>query len=194
MGIYHILILFGITSFYLIYFCKQLLLKKHGIKTNRLGRGDKPKRTFFIEVGLLVATYVMALVQYISIIFLKDIYVLWDTSLVKSVGIAVCFLGVICFLLAIITMKDSWRAGVDKTQETKIITNGIYSLSRNPAFLGFDLMYIGTCMVFPSILLIVFTIVAVMLLHLQILEEEKFLPSVFGEDYIRYKKNTRRYI
>lgn len=29
-----------------------------------------------------------------------------------------------------------------KTDKTELITNGIYQISRNPAFLGFDLLYL----------------------------------------------------
>lgn len=36
--------------------------------------------------------------------------------------------------------------------------------------------------------MLVFTLIAVTILHLQILEEEKFLPTVFGEEYLQYKK------
>ncbi len=30
--------------------------------------------------------------------------------------------------------------------------------------------------------------------HLQILEEERFLPTVFGDEYVRYKRETGRYL
>lgn len=40
-------------------------------------------------------------------------------------------------------MRDSWRAGISETDKTELVTEGIYQISRNPAFLGFDLLYIG---------------------------------------------------
>ncbi len=36
-----------------------------------------------------------------------------------------------------------WRAGVSEKEKTELVTAGIYRWSRNPAFLGFDLLYIG---------------------------------------------------
>lgn len=48
-------------------------------------------------------------------------------------------------------MRDSWRAGIDRTQKTKIINTGIYRYSRNPAFVGFDLLYIGMRLAFSNI-------------------------------------------
>ena len=40
-------------------------------------------------------------------------------------------------------MRDFWRAGISETDKTELVTEGIYQISRNPAFLGFDLLYIG---------------------------------------------------
>ena len=51
--------------------------------------------------------------------------------------------GDMVFVISVWTMKDSWRAGVSKTDQTELVTDGIYQISRNPAFLGFDLVYVG---------------------------------------------------
>ena len=40
-------------------------------------------------------------------------------------------------------MRDSWRAGISETYKTELVTEGIYQISRNPVFLGFELLYIG---------------------------------------------------
>ena len=40
-------------------------------------------------------------------------------------------------------MRDSWRAGISETDKTELITEGSYQISRNLAFLVFDLLYIG---------------------------------------------------
>ena len=52
------------------------------------------------------------------------------------------------FVTSVVTMRDSWRAGVSKTDKTELVTDGIYQISRNPAFLGFDLVYIGILLMF----------------------------------------------
>lgn len=56
--------------------------------------------------------------------------------------------GDIVFVISVLTMKDSWRAGVSETDKTELVTDGIYQISRNPAFLGFDLVYIGILLMF----------------------------------------------
>lgn len=179
--------------FYGSYLFKQLLLKRKGIFTNRLGRGNKPARTFKIETALKLATFSMAAVQLISLFVIKKTYLLLTQPVIRFTGISIAFLGTVVFITAMACMKTSWRAGVDTTQNTALIKSGIYRISRNPAFLGFDLFYIGYCLAFSNPLQIMFTLLCVVFLHLQILEEERFLPTAFGIPYEEYKQVTARY-
>ena len=75
-----------------------------------------------------------------------------------------------------------------------MVTGGIYSVSRNPAFLAFDLVYLGVLLVLFNIPLLAFSVFSAVMLHLQILQEEKFLPTVFGDEYRNYKNHVRRYL
>lgn len=43
-------------------------------------------------------------------------------------------LGDMIFLVSVLCMKDSWRAGIPDKDRTKLVTTGIYRYSRNPAF------------------------------------------------------------
>ena len=91
-------------------------------------------------------------------------------------------------------MKDSWRAGIAEKDQTEMVTNGIYRLSRNPAFLGFDLVYAGMVLMFFHWALLAVSAFAGVMLHLQILQEERFLATTFGPPYLDYKKQVRRYL
>lgn len=62
------------------------------------------------------------------------------------------------------------------------------------AFLGFDLMYIGMFLLYCNVLTGIYTLFAMTMLHLQILQEEKFMAQTFGEDYLVYKKKVFRYL
>jgi protein-S-isoprenylcysteine O-methyltransferase Ste14 len=179
--------------FYGSYFAKMNIQSKSGIKTDRMGRGNKPKKTFIIEVILKAATFLTAGIQLISIVYIKKMPILIQSNLVRYIGIIVSLLGVIIFIIAMTTMRDSWRAGIDKTQETKMIKTCIYKYSRNPAFVGFDLFYLGLALLFSNVLNVLCACISILMLHLQILEEEKFLPTIFGTEYLEYKKKTGRY-
>ena len=70
----------------------------------------------------------------------------------------------------------------------------LFQISRNPAFLGFDLVYIGVVFVFFNIPLFTISVIALLMLHLQIVkQEEPILQEAFGEEYLSYKKHVNRY-
>lgn len=176
--------------FYTIYIGKMISQKKKGIQTDQIARGKKKGKLFRVELMMKIATYSVVAVEVISII-------LNISSLPKAVRIVGVILGVagdIVFAIAVWTMRDSWRAGIAENDKTEIVTSGIYRFSRNPAFLGFNLVYLGILLIFFNWVLFVFSAFASIMLHLQILQEEKYLPSVFGEEYLAYKKKVCRYI
>ena len=70
----------------------------------------------------------------------------------------------------------------------------IYKYSRNPAFLGFDSVYIGFLLMFFNIPLLIASLSAILMLHLQILQEEAYLQKAFGEEYVWYQSRVNRYI
>jgi protein-S-isoprenylcysteine O-methyltransferase Ste14 len=55
-------------------------------------------------------------------------------------------------------------------------------------------MYFGVMLMFFNLALITFTLFAVVSLHLQILQEEKYLAVRFGEQYTEYKSHVFRYL
>lgn len=175
--------------FYCCYFAKMFSQRKQGINTDQLGKG-KEGFVKWIEVSLKTVTYIVPVMQVVSILFWKA----EKASPLQIVGIAVEALGVLIFVISVLEMKDNWRAGVQKEKKTDLVTTGIYSVSRNPAFLGFDLMYIGILLAFFNWILLVVTLFAVLLFHLQIVNvEEDFLIEVFGQEYLAYKNKVFRY-
>lgn len=175
--------------FYGIYFVKMYAQKKQGIQTRQIGK-CKEKDIRIVEKLMSIATFIIVPVQIISIIF--DLKMLTDNF--RVIGILIGIIGDILFLIAVLTMKDSWRAGIPSNDKTKFVSNGIYKISRNPAFLGFDFMYIGICLIYCNILTVIFSLFSIIMLHFQILQEEKFLTKTFGDEYIIYKKKVFRYL
>lgn len=175
--------------FYVSYFSKMLLQRKNGIRTDQMGKGKKPKNVLLTEHLMKIATYAIVPVEGISIICG---FQLWNNGLCW-IGLLIASLGVAVFCAAMITMGASWRAGIPEKDKTELITDGIYRFSRNPAFLGFDLMYIGLLLAWFNWVHLLFATWAVVMLHLQILQEEAFLRNAFGETYLEYQNRTGRY-
>ncbi|MDR0955228.1 MAG: isoprenylcysteine carboxylmethyltransferase family protein [Rikenellaceae bacterium] len=192
MNTIQLISLLAVTLFYAIYFQRQFALRRRGIRADRLGKGQKERKTRRVEAVLLAVSWSMPVAQYASI--LAD----WGCAEAPAwfgwTGVVVAFAGAVCFGLAVAAMQENWRAGIDASQKTELVTRGIYRISRNPAFVGFDLLYIGTAIAFPNLVLIGLTLVAVTVFHLQIRQEEHYMRTVFGTDYADYARKTRRYL
>jgi protein-S-isoprenylcysteine O-methyltransferase Ste14 len=179
-----------LLAFYGCYFIKMICQRKQGIQTDQIGK-DKAGFVKVIEITMKIAAYLVLIVEVMSI-FLATTHC---STPFRFVGAVVSIVGVSVFITSVTTMRDSWRAGVLKTDKTELVTNGIYHISRNPAFLGFDLVYIGIVLMFLNWVLLAVSAFAIFMFHLQIVNvEEDFLLTTFGDEYLQYKKEVCRYI
>lgn len=186
---YGVLAVLVLLAFYAIYFTKMFLQKKRGIKTNQIG-SVKERKIHIIETLMATATYTVVAAELFSV------GTGWNYMPhgVRTAGAVLGFIGDAVFFLAVFCMRDSWRAGIPEKDKTDLVTRGIYMVSRNPAFLGFDLMYIGVFLMYGNPVSGAFSVFAIVMLHLQILQEEKFMERTFGEEYLRYKERVCRYL
>ena len=188
--VFKIIALALMASFYICYFAKMISQKRQGIDTDQLGKG-KVGFIKLIEVTLKTSTYLIPAIEVASIIF----YAGSVNVGIRIAGVTITTLGVTAFIVSVLQMKDNWRAGVQREEKTELVTTGIYSISRNPAFLGFDLMYIGIVITFFNWYLCIATCIVMVLFHLQIVNvEEDFLVEAFGDEYIKYRKKVCRYL
>lgn len=179
-----------LLAFYGCYFGKMLMQRKKGIKTDQIGKG-KTGMVKRVELTIKAATLLVPAVEVISIIGNITALPLG----IRGIGAGVAGVGDVVFILSVWTMKDSWRAGVSETDKTELVTNGIYKISRNPAFLGFDLVYVGILMMFFNWILLAVSLFAIIMFHLQIVNvEEDFLLISFGQEYVEYRKTVHRYL
>lgn len=187
---FQILAIIILFVFYGCYFGKMFIQKRKGIQTDQIGKG-KVGIVRIIELTMKVATISVPIAEVISIYTNTSILPTW----IRYVGVVIAAFGDIIFVISVFTMRDSWRAGVSETDKTELITEGIYQISRNPAFLGFDLVYIGVLLMFFNWILFLISVFAMIMFHLQIVNvEEEFLTSVFGKEYMEYKKTVNRYL
>lgn len=112
-----------------------------------------------------------------------------------QIYISYSLIGLSAFLITIslLNLGKSTRFGIP-TKETKLKTKGIYSVSRNPMYLGFNLLTISAIIYTSSIFVFVLGIYSIIVYHLIIKAEESFLEQRFGNEFLIYKSKTRRYI
>ena len=179
----------------LVFFILAFLIRniKTYLMTKQSIRGKSIKLTISIIASTMI--YVLILLR-LTILTPKWIFELnlFENILIKPFGIILVTVGFILGILSLIAMQNSWRVGIKYDQKTDLVTAGIYSISRNPYFLSYNILIFGYILVFPSILLILLYIILVITFHNMIIEEEKYLQSVHGESYRRYKRKTNRYL
>ena len=74
----------------------------------------------------------------------------------RFTGFCVGMMGDVIFLLSVLCIKDSCRASIPDKDKTELVTIGIYRFSRTPAFLCFDLMYVGALLLYGNLLTLPF--------------------------------------
>lgn len=191
--IYQIISLILIAIFYISYILKNILLKRKNINSFQLGKQkDKKTKEKKFEVVLNIFTVSMFLIQIASIIISDNWFMINVPPYIKIIGLIFLLIADVIFILSIITMKDNWRVGITN-DETELVTTGIYKLSRNPAFLSFDILYIGLCLVFPNPVNLVMMIILLFMFDHQINNEEKYLKITFGKQYEEYCEKVKRY-
>jgi protein-S-isoprenylcysteine O-methyltransferase Ste14 len=178
-----------LAAFWAVYFGKMIAQRRRGIRTDQMARGNKPRRMMVIELLLKTSTFATVCAQVAS----TALGTTTDCVPLRVAGVVVGVVGVVLFAIAVRTMRDSWRAGIPDSDRTELVTGGIYRVSRNPAFLAFDLVYAGVLAVCFSPVLAAFSLWGAVMMHLQIIEEEKFLTGAFGGPYTDYMSRTRRY-
>ncbi|WP_024832470.1 methyltransferase family protein [Ruminiclostridium josui] len=189
-----LLIIFGLS-----YILKLVILKKNNrIKANVLAKGNKEFSIYFTELFVRTSS-TLWLVSWISeIVFHNKISHItgniFKSMFITYTGILITALGSGIFILAIVFMKTSWRVGIDKSSQTTLLTNGIYKYSRNPAFVGFNLMFLGVFLSYSNIITLGIWFINIIAFHLLILQEEKHLSTVFGKEYEKYRRNVPRYL
>lgn len=186
---YRIYAIICLAAFYAIYFVKSSKLRRKGIVADQLGKGDKDPKVRDTEIAAKMVTYMIVPVEVVSAIFSSGKFL----SGFKVTGAVCCAVSLAFLYAAVKTLGDSWRAGIPSGEKPKLVTRGVYRISRNPAFLAFDLMYFGILVMFFNVVLLLFTVAAMIMLHVLILNEEKFLSELYGETYERYKEKTGRY-
>ena len=116
------------------------------------------------------------------------------TPTIKILGEAIAVSGLVIFILAFLSFGDSWRIGIDRKTAARLVTGGIFSISRNPIYVAFNLLFIGVFLMNGTWFFLIFVFLAILAVHMQTLREEKFLAQCYGEEYEQYRRRTPRYL
>jgi protein-S-isoprenylcysteine O-methyltransferase Ste14 len=115
-----------------------------------------------------------------------------ELAAVAHTGLALLLLSFVWTVIAQAQMKDSWRIGIDTVVKTELVTDGLFSVSRNPIFLGMIVSLAGLFLCTPNAMTAFFLILGYVLIQIQIRLEEEFLAREHGQKYADYRQKVRR--
>ncbi|MGL4631963.1 MAG: methyltransferase family protein [Leadbetterella sp.] len=171
--------------------------KKTGINPITFGNRDTAHDYIGLVMKILIGLLFFTVLVYTFISklypYLSPIAFLESPILVYS-GLAIIHLALLWISIAQIQMSTSWRIGIDEANKTELVTRGVFSISRNPIFLGMILSVLGLFLILPNALTFCLTVTTYIVIQIQIRLEEEFLERQHGKDYVMYKLRTKRLI
>lgn len=117
-----------------------------------------------------------------------------NSLLFDIIGFVAGIFGLSFCLYAQIKMGNSWRVGIDEKNRSELITTGLYKFIRNPTYLGLFIMNFGIWLILPTWTMFLYVLLFYIFLEIQVRCEEEHLIKTHGEEYIEYKKRTKRYL
>lgn len=121
-------------------------------------------------------------------------HVLFHSLIAEWIGACLCLLGLCLFAWSLVSFGRSFRVGIDADGPGRLVTNGVFALSRNPIYVAFGTVLVGQFLVFPNWILLGYTAAGMWLFNRQVLREEEFLIQHHGDRYVDYCHRVRRYI
>lgn len=120
--------------------------------------------------------------------------VLIDFLPLKVLGVVLWCAALLIYSVTVWTMGASWRIGIDHGTDCPLITNGIFTWTRNPIYLSFGFMAVGTFCILGRLVFLLLALASLALLHIQVRQEERFLIHAHGESYRHYYSRVGRYL
>ena len=139
----------------------------------------------------------IVLVLIVSIYFSSKKIDLINIPLQLEISIFVLSAGILIFVNPVLQfIKSKTTVNPIQFEEVnKLVTSGIFKYSRNPMYLGMLMIVLSTSIFYLNIYSILTPLLFILWINkFQIKREEEFLIEKFGDEYLSYKKKTRRWI
>ena len=122
-------------------------------------------------------------------------FLTWDTWSISSeirlfIGIPISIIGGMLVTWGIFTL------GIANTYGSRngFINNGPYQFTRNPQYFGDIILFIGLSLVANSLYVAIFLLLLAITFCITPLSEESWLYEQYGNEYVKYKSDTSRFL
>ena len=134
-------------------------------------------------------TWVLLGLDYLGVLVVQGLHaVVLDYLSYTLLVIAVVF-----FVSSLVSLGKSTRLGLP-TGQTTLKTGGVYRVSRNPMYVGFDALTLASILGTGNPVVLVLGVYSIVVYHFIIAGEERYLSSVFGTAYAQYRASVRKYV
>ena len=144
----------------------------------------------------LIPPPIVTIVFLFVIFFTKDIF-----RFSIELPILLGYITIVAGLIIIFVAAKQFKAANTTINPTKpetasvLVSNGVFSYSRNPMYLGMLIIIIGFSIIHNLIAIIVFMpLWIIYMINFQIIPEEEAMKILFKEEFLNYSKKTRRWI
>jgi protein-S-isoprenylcysteine O-methyltransferase Ste14 len=134
------------------------------------------------EKRIINAVFLPMVVSFVYAVFLP-----------LQLGTTWLYIGLVIYLFGVAFMIIAVR-NFASTPRDKVITKGLYSVTRNPEYIGLLLMQIGLGTACISWLYLLLTVMLLILLNANLSAEERYCLHKYGDNYRKYKNRTPRWI
>nr|WP_294908907.1 isoprenylcysteine carboxylmethyltransferase family protein [uncultured Lacibacter sp.] len=171
--------------------------RQTGINPVTFGKTDNAHDYIGLVMKVLTVTLVVSVILFVAGQKLYNVLspiVYLEQNSFKIAGLVLMHASFLWIIIAQQQMKLSWRIGIDEQHTTALVTTGLFSLSRNPVFLGMIVTTAGLFLVLPNALTFFSMATSYVVIQIQIRLEEAHLLQQHGTAYAAYKQRTRRLI
>ncbi|ORW97335.1 isoprenylcysteine carboxyl methyltransferase [Mycobacterium sp. IEC1808] len=169
---------------------RVVLLRRTGTRAMHFGKLDKTD--FLIPPVALFYFYTVFAAAFGWPLASRQRF--FHSTLLAWLGVAFCLVGVLILVLSLVSFGNSFRVGIDTDQPGRLVTTGIFAVSRNPIYVGFFVFLVGQLLVFPTWVPLIYLLAGTALFHRQVLREEGFMRQRYGDEYADYCRHVRRYV
>jgi protein-S-isoprenylcysteine O-methyltransferase Ste14 len=160
-------------------------------KQQIIGRPPVPVVYFLLAKLLVVVNLTFLLMKGLNI-NVHRIFV--PVGYVDIIALVFLITGTVVLFLSTFKLNNDLVFGLSSSENHKLQTTGIYSISRHPFYIGFIFILFSSCLFNPNYINILSFTGAWIIHHFIMISEEQFLSSQYSEEYRQYAKRVKRYI
>ena len=182
-----------LTILWLLFFITHSGFAATSVKAffeDKLKNNYKYYRLFYNGLSLFIVFWI-----FITLLHLDTPPVLADNALITSFGFDLMLFG---FAVLVLTFEHinllSFLGLSQKEESAGLITEGVYQYVRHPLYSGLFLVLVGLFLSLPTQSVLLSVVMSIIYIVIGIEFEEKKLRRIFGEEYVKFALNKKKFI